>query len=69
VYLPISLVRYILILLMKKIEVLIHIDKKIHGSSRIHLKSIWNHISKYVFKCNLHSEISIVSYYVFIKYL
>jgi len=48
VYLPIYLVKSILILVMKKIEVqmfIIHIDKKIHGSSRIHFKSIWNHIS------------------------
>jgi hypothetical protein len=43
------------------------IDKNFHGSSKIHVKSILNHIFKYV-KCNLHIETSIVSY-VIIKYL
>jgi hypothetical protein len=43
-------------------------DKKIHGSLRVHVKSIWNHIFKYIFKCSLHSERSIVNYHVIIKY-
>jgi hypothetical protein len=43
VYLPIYLVRYLLTYLWSS-NVIIHIDKKFHWSSKIHVKSICYHI-------------------------